>query len=153
MIHHNCIWEWSWQFNKRKKQFLLINDIFDWPCCNRLILNISKAKYVIFQPRQKVNYNLHSPLVLAVQILRQSQSVKYLGVYIDSHLCWNDHIVYLCCKISKNLNIISRLKCYLMYNSLVSVYYSLIYPYLYYGCILWGNNYDGSWNCKTKLFV
>ena len=107
-----------------------LNDIFNWLCCSRLTLHLSKTKYVIFQPRQKVNYNLHSPLVLAGQILQESQSVKYLGVYIDSHLCWNDHIDYLCCKISKTLNIITRLKCYLMSNSLVSVYYSLIYPYL-----------------------
>ena len=103
-----------------------LNDIFDWLGCNRLTLNLSKTKYLIFQPRQKVNYNLHSPLVLAGQILQQSQSVKYLGVYIDSNQCWNDHIDYLCCRISKNLNIITRLKCYLMSNSLVSVYYSLI---------------------------
>ena len=24
----------------------------------------------------------------------------------------------------------------------LSVYYSLIYSYLYFGCLLWGNNYD-----------
>ena len=110
-----------------------------------------KTKYFISQPRQKVNYNLHSPLVLAGQFLRQSQSVKLFGVYIDSHLCCNDHIDYLCCKISKNLNIITKLKCYLMSNSLVSVYYSLIYPYLYYGCLLWGNNYDAPLSKVVKL--
>ena len=36
----------------------------------------------------------------------------------------------------------TRLKRYLTFKSLVSVYYSLIYPYLYYGCPLWGNNYE-----------
>ena len=46
-----------------------LNDIFNWLCCRRLTLHLSKTKYVNFQPRQKVNYNLHSPLVLAGQIL------------------------------------------------------------------------------------
>ena len=75
-------------------------------------------------------------------MLQQSESVKYLGVYIDSLLSWNDHIDYVCSKISKNLNIITRLKRYFTSKSLVSVYYSLIYPQLYYGFFLWGNNYD-----------
>ena len=38
-----------------------------------------------------------------------------------------------------------------MSNSLVSVYYSLIYPYLYYGCLLWGNNYDAPLSKVVKL--
>ena len=38
-----------------------------------------------------------------------------------------------------------------VYNSLVSVYYSLIYPYLYYGCLLWGNNYDAPLSKVVKL--
>ena len=111
-------------------------DVFHWLCRKKLTLNLSKTKYVIFQPRQKVNYNLYLPLVLADQILQKSQSVKYLGVYIDSNLAWNDHIDCICSKISKNLNIMTRLKVYLTSKSLVSVYYSLIYPYLYYGCPL-----------------
>ena len=73
--------------------------------------------FSIFQPRQTVNYNLHLPLELADQILQQSQSVKYLSVYIDSHLAWNDHIDYICSKISKNLNIMTRLKRYLTSKS------------------------------------
>ena len=97
-------------------------DIFDWFCCNRLTLNLTKNKCVIFQSQQRVNYILYSPLVLAGQILQKPQSLKYLSVYIDSHLCWNDYIDYLCCNISKNLNIITRLECYLMSNFLVSVY-------------------------------
>ena len=33
----------------------------------------------------------------------------------------------------------------------VSVYYSLIYPYLYYGCLSWGNNYDAPRSKVAKL--
>ena len=79
------------------------------------------------------------------------KSVKYLGVYIDSHLSWNNHIDYICSKISKNLNITTRLKRYLTSKSRVSVYYSLIYPYLYYGCLLWGNNYDAPLSKIVRL--
>ena len=36
----------------------------------------------------------------------------------------------------------TKVKRYLGNKSLTSIYYSLIYPYLIYGCLLWGNNYD-----------
>ena len=35
-----------------------------------------------------------------------------------------------------------KVKRYLGNQCLTSIYYSLIYPYLIYGCILWGNNYE-----------
>ena len=39
--------------------------IYEWLCSNRLTLNLSKTKYLVFQPRQKRNYNLHIPVKLA----------------------------------------------------------------------------------------
>ena len=65
-----------------------LNDIFYWLCCNNLTLNLSKTKYVIFQPQQKVNYNLFSPLVLADQILQQSQKLYRNGqmVLMDQNI-------------------------------------------------------------------
>ena len=58
-------------------------------------------------PRQKENYNLYPPLTVTVAnvYLDKSSCVKYLGVYIDCHLTWHDHIDYICGKISKNVNI------------------------------------------------
>ena len=45
--------------------------IYEWLCSNRLTLNISKTKYLVFQPQQKRNYNLHIPLKLADRYLEQ----------------------------------------------------------------------------------
>ena len=84
--------------------------MYDWLCANKLTLNLTKTKYIIFQPRQKLNSNLHLPLVLAGQPLDHSSSVKYLGLFIDCHISWHDHIEYICSKISKNINIMTKLK-------------------------------------------
>ena len=83
-------------------------------------------------PRQKESYNLYPPLTVANVHLEKSFCVKYLGVYIDCHLTWHDHIDYICGKISKNINIMVKLKHYVSKATLISVYYSLIYPYLTY---------------------
>ena len=60
--------------------------IHEWLCSNGLTLNLSKTKYLVFQPRQKINSNLYPPLKLADQYLKQSYSVKCLGLIIDSFL-------------------------------------------------------------------
>ena len=50
----------------------------------------------------------------------------------DCRLTRHDHIDYICGKISKNVNIIVKLKHYVSKATLIGVYYSLIYPYLPY---------------------
>lgn len=77
--------------------------VYDWLCSNKLTLNLTKTKYIIFMPRQKESYNLYPPLTVANVYLDKSSCVKYLGVYIDCHLTWHDHIDYICGKISKNV--------------------------------------------------
>ena len=65
---------------------LLINSelpaIYDWIWSNKLTLNLGKPNYVVFQLRQKLNYNLCTPLKLVDQYLEQSHSVNYLGLVI-----------------------------------------------------------------------
>ena len=73
--------------------------IYDWLCANKLTSNLTKTKYIVFQPRQKLNSNLHLPIALAGPPLDHSSGVKYLGVIIDCHLSWYDHIEYICSKI------------------------------------------------------
>ena len=79
------------------------------------------------------------------------KSVKYLGVYIDCHHTWHEHIDYTCCKRSKNFGIMVKLKRNVSEATLFSLYYSLIYPYLTYACTLWGNSYNAPLSQIVKL--
>ena len=125
--------------------------IHEWLCSNRLTLNLSKTKYLIFQPHQKLNSNLYPPLKLADQYLEQSYSVKYLGLIIDCFLSWHEHIDHISSKISKSVNIIAKLKPHVTSQSLISIYYAIVYPYLTYGCVLWGNNYEAPLSQLVRL--
>ena len=62
-----------------------------WLCANKLCLNIEKTNFIVFHPAQKkINYSLI--LKMQEQQIREKQSIKYLGIFIDSHLNWKSHI-------------------------------------------------------------
>ena len=73
--------------------------------------------------------------------IEQKDYIKYLGVYIDKHLKWGQQINHIKSKISKNTGILNKLRYYVNLQMLKQLYYSLIYPYLNYGIMSWGNTY------------
>ena len=92
---------------------------------------------------------LSVPLVLNGIILQQVSNTNFLGMNIDSHLSWSNHINTLATKISKNIGIMNRLKPVLPSNVLLTLYNSFILPYLNYSVIVWG----GSITQYNNLFL
>ena len=70
--------------------------------------------------------------------LERETFVKYLGVLIDSHLSWKSHEDYISLKISKTIGIISRLWHFIPSPIVLDIYRALIYPYISYGLVVWG---------------
>ena len=58
---------------------------------------------------------------------------------LDKHLTWKHHIDYVASKISKTVGIIARLRHFIPFQVVTSIYRSLILPYLSYGITIWGN--------------
>jgi hypothetical protein len=76
---------------------------------------------------------------------KQKHCGKYLGVFIDDHLNWENQIKHINSKISKNLEILYKLRGCINLKILKHLYYTLVYPYLNYAPRSWGNTY------KSKL--
>ena len=114
-----------------------------WLCANKLSLNIDKSNFVIFRPPQKkVNYNIK--LKIDNKDIKEMKSIKYLGVYIDCHLKWKEHILEVSKKLARGIGILLKLRHFVNLASLVQVYYSIIYSFLTYGIIVWGNTYSSN---------
>ena len=114
-----------------------------WLIANKLSLNIKKTNYIIFHPYQKpISYDIrikaYDSRTKTSFVLERKDHVKYLGVIIDQHLSWKHHINYIALKISRNIGIISRLRHFVPLKTLLSIYNSLISPYISYGLIAWG---------------
>ena len=63
------------------------------------------------------------------QILERVKTPKFLGVLFDENYTWEYHNRYA---INTSKHIISE-------KHLKILYYSLVYPYLHFGILLWGN--------------
>ena len=65
-------------------------------------------------------------------------SVKYLGT-LDSQLTYKNQIKALSKKVSRAIGVLYKLRSFVTSKTLISVYYAIIYPFLLYGIVLWGN--------------
>lgn len=52
---------------------------------------------------------------------------------------WKNHIHFIPIKTVKSLGIISKLPCFITVSCLLTLYYSMIYPHLTCGNIVWAN--------------
>ena len=113
----------------------LINDnlvnISNWLVANKLSLNVDKTNFVVFHPPQKKS-NYAISLFIEGKVIKQEKYIKYLGVYIDSHLNWKYQIQYISKKIKRNIGILSKIRHFVTLSILTQLYYTLIYPFLTY---------------------
>ena len=112
----------------------------DWTISNRLTVNTEKTHTFLVSNRT-------TPVVLPQVIMNREtlvceKNIKYLGITIDSKLKFDVHIRLICAKVSKSVGIMNRLKKFVSTTVLRSIYFSLIYPYLIYCNLCWGNSYQ-----------
>ena len=113
-----------------------LKNIETWLRCNKLSVNVKKTTYLIFKPWQR-KCNQNFSYSLGGQLLTQTNATNFLGVYIDEHLTWKDHISYLC----KSIGMLFRSRFYLSSKTKLTLYYSLIYPYITWCNSTWSTTY------------
>ena len=117
--------------------------VVNWLNANKMSLNIDKTHFMIFHSKKKKVHTTENVKIMGINISRVEYT-KFLGVIIDSTLSWQHHIDYISTKISKNIGIIRKARKIFTDDTILSLYYSFIYPYLNYCIHVWGsatNNY------------
>ena len=113
-----------------------LKNIFKWLDVNKLCLNVTKSKFMIFQmPQKKVpqlSFNIDD-----LQI-DQVYEFNFLGLTIDANLNWKAHLNAIGTKVSKIIGLLHKLKYVFPNNILHSIYNSLIMPHLNYSLLAWG---------------
>jgi len=111
-----------------------------WFAINRLSLNVFKTNFILFCNSRKRYDKCEIKIMLNGIVLEQVKCAKFFGVYIhvDEYLSWDDHIQEVACKVSRNVEILRKLKFTLRQTCLLLLYSSLVLPYLHYCSIIWG---------------
>ena len=124
-----------------------LKSISDWLKANRLSLNVDKSKLLIFRSKQrKLDLNYISIKMEGSRLI-PCENVKYLGLYLDKNLSWDFHVNQLSKKLSRTNGILSKIRHFVSMKILISIYYSIFYSHILYGCSVW------SMTTKTNLDI
>ena len=109
----------------RVKNKLYIIDL--WLRKNKLSLNYSKTSFIIFnkQPNKTCDYEFE--LKIKNNFIKRVNSIKYLGVLIDSKLSWSEHVDYLNLQFVRHSKLFTRLRRSASNKILCLIYYNIIY--------------------------
>ena len=114
-----------------------------WFNLNKLSLNLSKTKYMIFG-NQKNLLNENIEIKIDNIILERVFENKFLGVIIDQNFSWKQHINYIRSKLAKSIGVLGKIRHLLNLDSLYTLYCTLLTPYLTYCVEVWGNTYKSN---------
>ena len=129
--------------NIQTREYLInaeLSNVREWLDINKLSLNKSKSKYMIFHvPNKDIQY-----LTFKIDnvIIEKVDEFSFLGLTIDTNLNWKRHSEKICNKCAKMIGILNRLKYVLPHGIKTMLYNSLILPHINYCIMAWG--YKGS---------
>ena len=114
-----------------------LRNVASWLKINKLSLNVNKTQYMVFT--RKLNKLEDIVLRVEGQTIERVTETKFSGVIIDEKLTWRNHVNYISTKIAKGIGILIKARFCLSKETLVSLYYTFIYPYLTYCNSVWGD--------------
>ena len=121
----------------------------EWTFANKISINATKTEALIITNRpvdlSNVNINLWG------ELLRVADEVTYLAFKIDKNLIFDAHAKKVYSKVAKTFGILFKLRSYLNTDSMISLYYSLVYPYFTYGNIVWTSTYPRHLECLVQI--
>ena len=97
---------------------------------------------VIFESKQK-KFEFDLKIKLCDKRLYPTKSVKYLGVKIDTNLCWQYHVNDVSIKVNRTYALLFKMRKYVSLEISKSTYFAIFDSYLSY-CFL-----VGAQNCST----
>ena len=133
-----------------------LKKIANWFRANKMVVNTSKTKFIVFRTRGKridprdcrllFNTNeigkIEDPnLIFEIKRVYNEgdeKSYKALGVLLDEYLSFDEHISHLCAKIAKSLYCINRIKHFVTKKSLKMLYDAMIHSHLVYCINIYG---------------
>ena len=111
--------------------------ISNWLILNKLNLNTTKTKLLVFHKETHQQNNLNLEIVINNTKIEQCLETNFLGVTLQNNLKWNKHNNKICNKLSQINYFINKIKHRVPCQILTLIYNSIILPHINYGIISW----------------
>lgn len=112
----------------------------DWLNKNNLKININKTKAIQFHTYKGKKLNLN--LEYNQNKIDIVKSTTFLGLILDEHCNWKEHIDHVCKKVNRFVYALNRIKRVTSINIALQSYHGYVASVLRYGIIIWGNSVD-----------
>ena len=117
-----------------------LTKVNEWLIANKLTLNQSKTEFMLIGSRQRLSTFISAPsLAIEGVPIKQVPLTKSLGVHIDEHFTWSEHIHKLTKMIASGIRALKRVRPFVPATPLRYIYNSLIQPHFDYCSVVWGN--------------
>lgn len=126
--------------------------VSQWFTCNRLCLNVTKTRFMLF-----TNRNVMSPRVKLTGVnVECVETIKFLGCMIDNSFSWHAHATLICSKISRGVALLRYINTFYPVWVKRLMYFAYVYPYICYCLAAWGGapavHLSVYWSCKSVRF-
>ena len=116
-----------------------LRKVCNWCFRNYLLLNPDKSKLMVFGTRKMLPKLQDITLSLLGKDLLPSKTAKDLGVLLDPHLSYNNHIIKTVSSCMSSLGQINRVKHAFDRRTLLIVMKTLVFSKLFYCSNVWAN--------------
>ena len=114
-----------------------LSSLVNWLRANKISLNAKKTEIVIFRSRhKKVTKQLN--FRISGQKISPSPFIKYLGLKLDENLSFTPHLNDLSLKLSRAVGMLSKVRHFVNYETLLNIYHAIFNSHIRYGCQVWG---------------
>ncbi len=114
-------------------------------------LNIPKYEFMLIGTYQSLAKMPELSIHINNGPLHKVTISKYLGMFIDSNLKWDDHINNMIPKISAKICILRALRNIIPNDTLIQIYNAIVQPHLDYGDAVYDSASKISKNRLQKL--
>ena len=112
-----------------------LTTLVDWFKANKLTLNISKTVYMLFRGKETPTID---QIIIDNEKITESESTKFLGLWMDKNLNWKKHTSILINKIKRNTILFKNTKNIFDKDTLKLIYYAHIHSHITYSLNIWG---------------
>jgi hypothetical protein len=110
------------------------------------VLNPDKTNIMTFIMNNSPHCALH--IGYKEKYIEEMVKTKFLGLYIDNHLNWKNHIDQMIPKLSGACYAVTSMFHISNITTLNSIYFACFHSIIKYGIIFWGNHQNYGW-CTT----